>query len=78
MTMRTRWLLPVLVTSGTSRDLSPDPGDEPFCACAESAHAEFIVTLNPSDFPQDRLSAKVIAPTNPLPGVAESALNWLN
>jgi len=57
-----------LVTSGPSRSLSPDPGDEPFCACAESGRADFIVTLNPSDFPQDRLSAKVIAPGDPLPG----------
>lgn len=57
-----------LVVSGPYRDLSPDPGDEPFCACAESGGADFIVTLNPSDFPQDRLSAKVIAPSAPLPG----------
>jgi hypothetical protein len=57
-----------LVTGGSSRGLSPDPGDEPFCASAESGRADFIVTLNPSDFPQDRLSAKVIAPGDPLPG----------
>jgi predicted nucleic acid-binding protein len=57
-----------LVTGGSFRGLSPDPGDEPFWASAESGRADFIVTLNPSDFPQDRLSAKVIAPGDPLPG----------
>jgi predicted nucleic acid-binding protein len=57
-----------LITSARSRGLSPDPGDEPFCACAEDGDADFIVTLNPSDFPQNRLTAKVIAPADPLPG----------
>jgi predicted nucleic acid-binding protein len=41
----------------------PDRDDTPFCECAESADADFLVTLNPSDFPQSRLKAKVIAPT---------------
>ena len=45
----------------------PDRDDAPFCECAESADADFIVTLNPSDFPQSRLKARVIAPTDPLP-----------
>jgi predicted nucleic acid-binding protein len=45
----------------------PDRDDAPFCECAESADADFIVTLNPSDFPQSRLSAKVISRTDPLP-----------
>jgi predicted nucleic acid-binding protein len=45
----------------------PDRDDVPFCECAESGDADFIVTLNPSDFPQSRLKAKVIAPTDPLP-----------
>jgi predicted nucleic acid-binding protein len=45
----------------------PDRDDAPFCECAESADADFIVTLNPSDFPQSRLKAKVIAPIDPLP-----------
>jgi hypothetical protein len=45
----------------------PDRDDAPFCECAESADADFIVTLNPSDFPQSRLKAKVIAPVDPLP-----------
>lgn len=55
------------ITGGRARSLSPDPGDEPFCVCAEHGSAEFIVTLNPSDFPQDRLTARVIAPGDPLP-----------
>jgi len=33
-------------------NISPDPGDDPFCACAETGLAAFIVTLNPKDFPQ--------------------------
>ena len=45
----------------------PDRDDAPFCECSESGEADFIVTLNPADFPQDRLKAKVIAPTDPLP-----------
>ncbi len=57
-----------VVHTGPSRELSPDPGDEPFCACAEDGEADFIVTLNPRDFPADRLTARVIAPGEPLPG----------
>jgi hypothetical protein len=49
-----------------SAEISPDPGDDPFCLCAEQGKADFIVTLNPKDFPQDRLKANVIAP-NQLP-----------
>jgi predicted nucleic acid-binding protein len=45
--------------------LSPDPGDDPICDCAEAGRADFIVTLNPKDFPQDRLKARVIAPKSP-------------
>ena len=46
----------------SSMEISPDPKDDPFCLCAEQAKADFIVTLNPRDFPEDRLSAKVVAP----------------
>lgn len=53
-----------------SAHLSPDPGDDPFCNCAEVGHADFIVTLNPRDFPQARLAAKVIAPGDPIPTTA--------
>jgi predicted nucleic acid-binding protein len=48
-------------------DISPDPADNPFCACAEIGNAAFIVTLNPKDFPQMKLRAKVIAPGTPFP-----------
>jgi len=47
--------------------VSPDPADNPFCACAEVGNAAFIVTLNPKDFPQKRLRAKVIPPGVSLP-----------
>jgi predicted nucleic acid-binding protein len=42
--------------------ISPDPGDDPFCLCAEQGKVDFIVTLNPKDFPQDRLNANVVSP----------------
>ena len=48
-------------------EAEPDPGDAPFWACAEAGAADFIVTLNTKDFPQGRLSAKVIGPHEPLP-----------
>lgn len=48
-------------------DISPDPADNIFCACAEYGLADFIVTLNPRDFPQHLLAAHVIAPGDPIP-----------
>lgn len=57
-----------LVAARSGGAISPDPADEPFCRCAEAGDADFLVTLNPKDFPQARLSAKVIAPGDPLPG----------
>jgi hypothetical protein len=42
----------------SSKEISPDPEDEPFCLCGEQGKADFIVTLNPSDFPQEHLRAK--------------------
>jgi predicted nucleic acid-binding protein len=48
-------------------DASPDPDDNPFCACAEQGKATFIATLNQKDFPQKKLLAKVITPGNPIP-----------
>lgn len=44
-------------------EISPDPGDNCFCACAQEGKADFLVTLNPKHFPQNRLSAKVVSPT---------------
>ena len=46
----------------SSPEISPDPGDDVFCLCAESGNAQFIVTLNPKGFPQARLKAKVVPP----------------
>ena len=51
----------------TENDVSPDPTDNAFCACAEQGHAAFIVTLNRKDFPQKKLVAKVISPGDPIP-----------
>ena len=46
-----------------SPGISPDPKDDPFCACSEEGHADFIVTLNPRDFPQERIKAWIVSPT---------------
>ena len=43
-------------------EISPDPGDNCFCECAQEGMANFLVTLNPRDFPQRKLSARVISP----------------
>jgi predicted nucleic acid-binding protein len=43
-------------------EISPDPKDDPFCLCAEQGEANLIFTLNTKDFPQDRLTAKVVQP----------------
>jgi len=56
-----------LVDLRITADLSPDPDDNVFCACAEQGRAAFIATLNRKDFPQKRLSAKVISPSDPIP-----------
>ena len=48
-------------------DVSPDPDDNAFCACAEQGRAAFIVTLNRKHFPQKKLTAKVISPGDPIP-----------
>lgn len=46
-----------------SIEISPDPKDDAFCICAGEGRADFIVTLNPKDFPQDRLKALVLLPS---------------
>ena len=51
-------------------EISPDPGDDTFCACAETGRADFIVTLNPKDFPQQLVSAHVIRPGEIVPTTA--------
>ena len=48
-------------------EVSPDRSDDKFCACAQVGRAAFIATLNPRDFPQTKLSAKVILPGDPMP-----------
>lgn len=50
------------VAVGEIMQISPDPGDNCFCGCAEEGRADFLVTLNPRDFPQKKLSAKVVSP----------------
>jgi predicted nucleic acid-binding protein len=59
-----------LVPASVLPNISPDPGDDPFCACAEAGRADFIVTLNPRDFPQSLLSAHVIRPGESVPTTA--------
>jgi predicted nucleic acid-binding protein len=63
------------VKAPVTAEVSPDPGDDPFCACAETGNAAFIVTLNPKDFPQRELRAKVIAPGTPFPTTAPRRAN---
>lgn len=50
------------VRARSTVEVSPDPKDDPFCLCSEQGNADFIVTLNPKDFPQDRLKATVVLP----------------
>ena len=46
-----------------SVQISPDPKDDAFCVCAESSSADFLITLNPKDFPQARLKTTVLSPS---------------
>jgi predicted nucleic acid-binding protein len=59
-----------LVPASSLPNISPDPGDDPFCGLAEVGRADFIVTLNPKDFPQTLLSAHVIKPGERIPTTA--------
>jgi predicted nucleic acid-binding protein len=63
-----------LVPSSLLPNISPDPGDDPFCGCVEAGRADFIVTLNPKDFPQSLLSAHVIKPGERIPTTARRNL----
>ena len=56
-----------LIPISTGEGISPDPGDDPFCLCSEQGAADFLVTLNPRDFPQGLLAAHVIAPGEKIP-----------
>jgi predicted nucleic acid-binding protein len=51
-----------LVEVRASTDISPDPKDDPFCFLAEQGRADIVLTLNPKDYPQSRLKARVISP----------------
>jgi len=64
-----------VVSTSASLNLSPDPKDDPFCACAEYGQADFIVTLNARDFPQQLLSAHVIRPGDRIPTTARRQKN---
>ena len=46
-----------------SAQISPDPKDDAFCLCAEFGKADFVITLNPKDFPQEHLKSKIVFPT---------------
>ena len=46
-----------------SAQISPDPKDDAFCLCAEFGKADFVITLNPKDFPQVHLKTKVLSPS---------------
>lgn len=48
-------------------EAAPDPGDSPFWTCAESADADFVVTLNRRDFPQTKLNARILGPGDSFP-----------
>ena len=50
-----------------TRGAAPDPDGNAFCACAEQARPAFIATLDPKDFPQRKLRAKVISRGDPIP-----------
>ena len=56
-----------LIPISSEARISPDPGDDPFCLCSEQGAADFLVTLNPRDFPQRLLAAHVIAPGEKIP-----------
>ena len=56
-----------LIPIASEAHISPDPGDDPFCLCSEQGGADFLVTLNPKDFPQRLLAAHVIAPGEKIP-----------
>ncbi len=47
----------------SSIEISPDPKDDPFCFCSEQGRADFVITLNPRDFPKGRLKARVVPPS---------------
>lgn len=55
------------MTIWSEDNLSPDPDDNAFCACAEQGRRAFIATLNKKHSPQKNPTAKVISPGDPTP-----------
>jgi hypothetical protein len=55
-------------------EIPHDPKDDPFCLCSEQGKADFIVTFNPKDFPEDCLEAKGDASRSP-PSVRGTGAN---
>jgi predicted nucleic acid-binding protein len=52
-----------LIEVRSASGISPDPKDDPLCLCANQASADFLVTLNLTDFPQKQLTAAVVSPS---------------
>ena len=46
----------------SASQISPDLKDDPFCLCANQGNANYLVTLNLKDFPQQHLNATVVSP----------------
>lgn len=44
-------------------EISLSPGDNCLSGYGEEGRTDFLVTLNPRDFPQKKLQAKVVSPT---------------
>ena len=50
------------LAAGEIIDIFPGPGYDCFCGCVGDGSSGFPVTLNPRDFPQEKLSAMVVYP----------------
>jgi predicted nucleic acid-binding protein len=46
------------IAPGRSARVSPDPNDDPFCACAQAGRADFILTAQPKGFPSGAPDSK--------------------
>jgi hypothetical protein len=58
---------PQFVDDRVDADVPPNSGDNAFGAYAEQGRAAFIATLNRKNFPQKKLSARVISPRDRIP-----------
>jgi hypothetical protein len=57
--------------------MSPDPKDDKFIACALAARADFVVTGNKQDFPQDQLGGTQVVSAGELTlSVMRSRFIW--